>query len=383
MDAVSWILTLSILAGQLIKIPVGTHGGATLLDLAVITSCLLGLWRLKFRILKPPTFVFGGIFFILAAILSLALTPLSLDPLQTLTSFSYTIRFSVIVLLGWLIYSGTFPTLLKNIPQVLIFSGLGLAILGIWQFIFVPDLRFLTTWGWDPHYFRAASTFFDPNFLGAYMVLTLLLLFAHPRGGLNRHLGILWPALVYLALLFTFSRGSYLAFLTAFGTLSVLKRSARLGLVTILLFGGLILGFTTYQRLVAQPRGIDRTQSAEFRLTTWQQGLKLFQTHPILGVGFNTYRYALKQYNLGDEQFLKSHGASTNDSSLLFVAATTGIVGLVSYLFFLITLIKKSRKPILIAGITGLIIHSFFANSLFYPPILIWIILSKVSDITT
>lgn len=371
------ILALSIIVGQLIKIPVGTHGGMVLLDATTGVLCLVGLFQIKGHLKKPPEFIITALFFILIALFSLIATPLYLTTAEYLTSFFYTIRFFLYIFLGWLILSGafTFISLKQNIHHVLLFSGVGLAILGLLQFIFLPDLQFLSRNGWDPHYFRTVSTFLDPNFLGSYLVLTLTLIVAHPKGVLNRHFGIL-TVLVYLALLTTFSRGAYLAFLTAFGTLSILNKSAKLGFATILLFAGLILGFSTYQRLVAQPRGIDRTQSAEFRLDTWQQGLKLFQTHPVLGVGFNTYRYALRQYDLADEKFLSSRGASSNDSSLLYVASTTGGVGLVSYLLFLSSLLRIGpQNPILLSGLLGLTIQSFFANTLFYPPLFLWIIL--------
>ena len=362
------------MAGQLIKIPIGIGGGATLLDVAVIACCVVGLAKLRFKLKKPPLFVKAALLFILVALLSLILTPLNLEPIQYFTSLSYTLRFSLYILLGWLIFSGAFPSIRKQIPQLLLFSGAGLAIAGLLQFIFLPDLMFLQKYGWDPHYFRAASTFLDPNFLGSYLVLTLLLLthttFPHSK----------FPFIItYLALLTTFSRGAYLAFLVSFLYLSVLQKSVRLGVITLLLFGVLLLGFTTYQKLVAQPRGIDRSQSAEFRLGTWQQGWKLFSQHPILGIGFNSYKFALREYNLGDEEFLKSHGASTNDSSFLYVAATTGTIGIITYILFLGSFFYI-RNYLLTAGLIGLISQSFFANTLFFPPLLIWIILLSTTQ---
>lgn len=361
------LLTLSIICGQLIKLPIGTHGGLTLLDAAVIILCFFGLLRIRVKLSKPPLWIKASFGFILIALLSLILTPLSLTQIEYFTSISYTIRFSLYILFGWLVYSGALPNLKKNIKNILLTSGVVLAALGLLQFIFLPDLSFLEKFGWDPHYFRAASTFLDPNFLGSFLMLTLLLV-------KNKY----FFTLVFIALMLTFSRGAYLAFLTSFLSLSFLNRSLPLGIVTIILFLGLILGFSTYERLVAQPRNIDRAQSAQFRLETWQQGFKLFQMHPVLGVGFNTYRYALKQYNLGDDEFLKSHGASTNDSSFIYVAATTGIIGFVSYVFFLGVIFVAGVKLnyILSAGLVGLLAQSFFANTLFYPPLILWVILA-------
>lgn len=370
----SLILTLAIISGQLIKLPLSGHSGITLLDTTVLLLCVFGLFRLRFKLKKPPLALTGGLIFIFVAILSLILTPLSLTLPQFISSFLYTIRFSAYILLGWEIYSGAYPLLKNKIHQVLIFSGLSLAILGLLQFIFIPDLRFLSSQGWDPHYYRTASTFLDPNFFGGYMTLTLILL--SQKITITNRRNILFFSIVYLALLTTFSRGSYLAFLLSFATLSFLNRSAKLAIITIVLFSGLLLSFYNYQIDIAQPRGIDRARSAEMRLSTWQQGGTIFQNHLLLGVGFNAYRYALEQYNLGDKNFLSSRGSSTNDSSLLFVAATTGIIGLFVFLLFLLPLIFNNKyNHILAAGIAGLIIQSFFANTLFYPFNLIWIIL--------
>lgn len=383
MDIYSWILTLAIVAGQLIRLPIGNQGGITLLDMVVILLCLFGLIKLKFKLKRPPLFIGSAFVFIFIAILSLVLTPLHLTSSEFLISFFYTVRFTLYIFLGWLIVSGAFP-ILQNIPKMFVFSGLSLAVLGLIQFIFLPDLRFLTTSGWDPHYFRTVSTFLDPNFIGAFFVLTFILFLSLREGSLRpTWQSILIFATIYLALLTTFSRSSYLMFLISGLTLSFLKKSKSLGLTFLALFAILLSGFQIYSNLVAKPRNIDREQSASARLNTWQQGLYLVQKFPILGVGFNAYRYGVKEYNIGNAEFLKSHGSSSNDSSLLFVASTTGILGLIAYSYLIWTLFKESSKEknyILIAGLGGLLIHSFFANSLFFPPILTWILLISAAS---
>lgn len=387
MDIYSWILALAVTSGQLIRLPIFAQGTVTMLDIAVAALCLLGLIKLKFKLTKPPLFLKSATIFISIAILSLILTPLRLRPEETLISFFYTVRFTMYILLCWLIFSDAFPALRNNIPRMLIFSGLGLAALGLLQFIFLPDLRFLTAGGWDPHYFRTVSTFLDPNFAGAFFVLTLLLLvfgsYLRGRNSLTPRVFYVLFAIVYLALLTTFSRSSYGMFLVSFTILAVLRKSWRLQTITILLTLSLMLGFFIYTKAVSQPRNINRTQSAGFRLNTWQQGFILFQKSPILGIGYNGYRYGLKKYGLGDAEFLKSHGSSGNDSSLLFVASTTGVVGLIVYICFLCSLVCFNHlqyRNILLPAISGLIVHSFFANSLFYPPILAWILLISITS---
>ncbi len=361
-----WILTLSIIAGQLIKIPLGS-GGLSLLDLTIIIACLTGLYQIKFKLKNPPIFLKAAGVFVFIGTVSLFFSPLHLTAAQMLSSFFYTIRFSLYILFGWLLSSGAFPYLRNNIGKVLINSGVGLAILGLLQFIFLPDLRFLTPFGWDPHYFRTVSTFLDPNFAGAYFVLTLLLLRTRQK----------WMLVIFLALLTTFSRSSYLMFLISGSTLAFLEKSKTLFLKILIAFIILMAGFWVYTQLISKPHNIDRDQSASYRLDTWQQGFNLFQKSPFLGIGYNAYRFGIEKYQLGPEQFIQSHGSSSNDSSLLFVLTTTGIVGLISYLYFLFCLVKSDWKNNLIitSAIAGLLIHSFFADSLFYPPILAWIIL--------
>lgn len=375
------ILAFALASGQLIRVPV-LNGGITILDITIALFCLWGLLKTKFRLRKPPAQVGAALIFISLATASLIFTPIHLKFNEYVVSFLYTIRFLTYIIFAWLTTQGAFGNFNQSLIKTLSLSGISFALLGLLQFIFFPNLEFLSSLGWDPHYLRTVSTFFDPNFAGAFLVLTLLLLVSLR----DRNLRVTWQAwcffiLVYIALLTTFSRSSYAMFLASGLVLSVLKKSIKLILVTLILFAILLSGFIIYTQIIAVPRNINRAASASFRFNTWQQGLTLFQKAPILGIGFNTYRYGIKEYHLGDAEFIASHGSSSNDSSLLFVASTTGILGLAAYLYFLWTLLKSFREKnfILTAGLAGLMIHSLFANSLFFSPILLWIMIVSVA----
>lgn len=375
-NLLSLIITLAIIAGQLIKFtPIAwlSSGGLSLLDITIYLLCLYGLIRSGLHFKKAQIYIKSAIIFIIICALSLILSPIKISPGGFLVSLYYLVRFSAFILFAYLLYSEAFKEFTKSISRILKDSGVALAILGLLQFIFIPDLTFMARWGWDPHYFRTVSTFLDPNFVGAFFVLTLILL----TNEKTTKMRMFFLIAVYIALLTTFSRSSFLMFFVSGLTLSLFEKSKKVAIITILFFLILLLGFQIYTQVISKPRNIDREKSASFRLNTWQQGWQVFISHPILGVGFNAYRYAISQYNLGDRQFLESRGSSSNDSSLLFVMATTGIVGLISYLFFLFTLIKKAwrKNTSLVSGLAGLLIHSFFANSLFFPPILLWILL--------
>lgn len=378
------LLLLALLSGQIVKFPQGAQGGITLLDLVIIGLDFVALIALKAKLKSPPLWMKAASVFIIICVTSLILTPLHLNTTQYLTSLAYTLRFFAYLLFGWTIYSGAFPSLYKDAERVLLFSAAGIAGLGLLQLIFLPNLSFLAEWGWDPHYFRTVSTLLDPNFTGAYLALTLVLLTQANLAFLKKNLKRVLFFIVYLALMTTFSRSAAILFLVSFLLLSLLNKSVKLLVLTVILSLGFLLSFSLYYHTIAQPRNIDRQQSAEYRVNSWQQGWQLFTASPILGVGFNSYRFALEQYGLGTESLLQSRGSSANDSSLLFVLATTGIIGFISYLAFLFFIGYQALKThlagnkwgrTLLAGLIGLLASSFFINSLFYPFLLIWITL--------
>lgn len=379
----NWILIFAISAGQLVKFPSNNTSGATLLDLTIVALSLFGI--LKFKSFKKiPELFLSATIFIVICILSLIFTPLHLVKQEYLQSFVYTIRFFSYMFVGFLIYSEIIKI---NLEKVILVSTLVISSLGVGQLIFFPDLKDLSTLGWDPHFFRTVSSFLDPNFLGAFFILPLLVLMTKQNSKKEK---ILFFTLIFATLLTTFSRSSYLMFLFSGLTLSFLKRSIKLFVTTILLFVVLLIGFQVYTILVSKPRNIDRGYSANARLSTWQQGINIFQHAPIMGVGFNAYRYSLREYNLSGNDFTNTRGASSNDASLLNILATTGVIGFFSFVYFLFVFLKlglnyseKHFGFIACAFIFGLLVHSFFNNSLFYPPILFLIMLfaAKISPV--
>lgn len=374
MNYLYYLLLPALIAGQLIKFPNSTQGGLTLLDILVVVLNIVGLSILKLKLKKPPLWVIAAATFTFFALTSLVFTPLKLSVSEYGISFSYLLRFMSYILLGWIVYSNGFPKL-KGTAPIIAYSGLSLSILGFLQLVIFPDLSALSLNGWDPHYLRMTSTLLDPNFLGGFLTLAFLSILAAPTLSKYRKIFL---SLIYLAIIFTFSRSAYFAFAVSLSTLSLLQKSPKMLLATALLVGGLGLGYLGYQRFIAQPRHIDRQQSAQFRMDSWQIGWRMFSSSPLTGIGFNAYRYALTEYRLAPASFTQSRGASANDSSLLFVLADAGTVGLAAYLFFLGSLFRQNK--LLASGLTGILIQSFFINSLFYPWMLIWIVLTAVKS---
>lgn len=387
----SWLIILGLISGQIIKIPPGTEGGATILDLTVLGLDLSGLIILKFKLKKPPLWIKTLLIFTVIAVISLVLTPLNLSLSEYGISFGYTLRLGAYVLLGWIIYSGAYKQLKENVDLTLIISGIILATLGLLQLIFVPTLIPWTEYGWDPHYYRVFSTLLDPNFAGGFFVLTLILLINRLTKNPSKVL-IIGSLITAVAAIATFSRSVGLMLGTCLLVLAIFSNSKALRIAITIIIIIFIASFTVYSFTASHA---DRWKSASYRLISWQQGINIVEKSPFLGIGFNSYRYALRQFHLAEDNYIQgARSASGSDSSLIFVAATTGIVGLGAYLAFIFILLKQSWQSfqkgqqlglVLLAGLSGLLIHSVFINSLFYPWFLIWIILigTKLSSHST
>jgi hypothetical protein len=251
-----------------------------------------------------------------------------------------------------------------SLKKLLFAMGFAVTVTGLGQYLIFPDIRALAAAEWDPHYYRVVGTLLDPGFIGAVLCGFLLLLI-YFRDKFTRLKFWTMTTVVYLSFALTYSRSSYLAFIAGMLVYSILKKSARPVIVSALVLSATLLA------LPRSPDGegvkLERTSSIRARIINWQHSISIFAQNPVLGTGFNTYRYAQKQAGfLDDDKWIKSHSGAGADSSLLFVAATTGIVGLFFYLGFVRQLWGTSDDffPVLTSAI---LVHSLFLNTLFYP----------------
>lgn len=247
------------------------------------------------------------------------------------------------------------------------------AIFGWVQYFFFTDMRPLIEYGWDDHLYRLVGTHLDPGFTGIILVMGLILLLLRSFEKREKKWGVLiFFFLVTIA--FTYSRASYLALASALGVIFILKRKARV-LLTIL-FGFLLL-ISLLPRPSSEGVQLERTKSISARLESYKDGLDIFRTSPLFGVGYNNI--CLAKRKLLDKGDFSSHSCSGFDSSLLIILASTGIVGLtvfVSELEKIRNLISRDfyGNTLIVSGI-AVITHSLFVNSLIYPWVLSWLMI--------
>lgn len=402
-----YLVLLTLPLGQFSKIPLptGLPDVNLYLNDILLPILILGWLVYKLGVQKsvklPPLWGWLAAFTAVAAISLLnGLRWVSVS--QWLVGSFYLIRWVEYAFLYWVAWdllqeAGNKKQEARNMINLLIYGTAAFAILGLMQFVFFPDFSKYVAHGWDPHYYRVLSTFFDPNFAGIFLVMGFLLITGvflqttksrddkSDRGNKGRVILGGLAALVLLAIILTFSRSAYLALATGVFIIGFL-RSRRL-LVIFLILGNLSILFIP--RVQTRVQGILQPDvTARLRIEDWLKTAKIVQDNWLLGVGFNTFRYAQERYGFfrGERGVPQpsGHAGAGADSSFLFLWATTGILGLLGYLgmlgnFWLQAYRREGTIPlVLTAIIPAWVVHAQFVNSLFYPWIMefVWILLA-------
>jgi O-antigen ligase len=280
--------------------------------------------------------------------------------------------------------------------QRIVGVGVILTLLGYVQLAVMPDFSQMVQYGWDPHQGRMLSTWFDPNFLGGFLGMSLLsglgLLFDKISLDKNFwqkkifYIYLVSVGVIFSGLILTYSRSALLAFLVGFLVLAFLR--AKKALIVAIIIGALVFAFSPrLQERVIGAFQVDVT--ASLRIQNWLETLDDIEKNPWLGVGYNTLKYRTI-----NPQSLNS--SSGRDSSLLLVWLTTGLVGAILYIGWWVSngvvfidkmLIKKKAlksrhnsekilfSAIGLAVIVQILTHSMFVNSLFFVHILVFILL--------
>ena len=299
--------------------------------------------------------------------------------------------FSVAYLARWLAYFGIYLICInhlrrEDVPAVwrtLEGAVLVFAAFGIFQSLFLPGFAQMVYPSseayidWDVQGHRLVSSFLDPNFAGAFIVIALLVLIARLSfGAATAYWKIL---LLFAALLLTVSRSSVLAFLVGAMVIVAARGLSRrllrfVGVLTLLLvpFIPLLVDYA----ISFNKFSIDG--SAMLRVVSWLRAIEIFADNFILGVGFNTYGFVQSAYG-----YTAGGMASfTLDGGLLFIAVMTGVVGVTLYSTMLAWIILRCRqvwtdlsapaedRALCVgtaAATVALVVHSIFLNSLLLP----------------
>ncbi len=333
-----WLLISLILSlgfGQLLRleylgVPIYLH------DILVVLILLS--WFLQGQALQVRQFNLRGLALLGAGLTLGWISALLHYPFtQLLVPFLYTLRL--------LAYLALYLVLKKSkllIPSFyFLLAGLTTLLIGLVQYIALPDMRVFQYLGWDDHLNRLTLPHFDPTFTS--VMLGLFLLSLSPK---------LWyfSVLTFISILLTYSRSVWLSLI--FTGLMFIKNKK------ILLISGVLVLMSLFAlpQKFGEGNNLLRTYSISSRLSTDVNIIKNTGWNLVIGQGMNTFP------------------RNSINNSYLYLLATTGVIGLTGWVMFMISLYQKSlHKPMLIF----FFIASLFNNVMFYPFALLWVLLTE------
>jgi len=225
---------------------------------------------------------------------------------------------------------------------------------------------------WSGSLMRIGGTIGVPNVAGAYLSILLacaaVVLFTSVDG-VRRWLAMSALGFGGVALIFTFSRGAWIALLVAVFVICFsvwFRRGLSLkGPLALLVVGALL--YMPFHSLISERILGDDKGSAEVRIPLMKLAYRMIADNPVLGVGANNFSVAMDRYLTPEFR----HGwRFTVHNKYLLVLAETGIGGLLAYVAFLLGTLRtgwrcwKLQDPLLsalalgfAAGIAGHMVH--------------------------
>ncbi|WP_041313254.1 O-antigen ligase family protein [Heliomicrobium modesticaldum] len=343
--------------------------------LASLAAALIGQWVTKrdFRWRIHPTF------FALTAFISLLLFLFLIDSTYPRLSVPLDgLRVIVQHMLWFYIAVQLVKTPRQAALLLILFTLVGTAIaaFGVYQFIVkapMPEnwvdqaeLGSITT--------RAFSIVGSPNILGSLLVLTtpIALGLAYRGKTIQRLFYLACAALMGASMLFSFSRGAWLAIAAAIILFGILQDRR---LIALLIIGAILLP-------IASPAAADRVSyllSPEYfkksaqdgRLERWDLALEKVAQRPLTGIGLGRYGGAAAENN---KEYLP-HRTLYTDNYYMKTAAETGLLGLFAFIALMVSVLRTAfgtaihspppRRALAIGvacGLFGVVLHNAVEN---------------------
>lgn len=380
----------TLILGQLVRLPAFGSEGAILPNDVIIPAFLAGwllrgLWRQRLTIPRSPLIWPTATLAVVLAVtfvLGVSQVPfLTTD--EIMKSSLYLLRWAEYALLLLVIADVVVTeSQARRTIGVLAAAAVVVSLLGFVQYRLFPDFRFMVPQGWDPHIGRLLSTWFDPNFLAGFLSFILCVVAGIASLRPPHQAKILWSAvaILFAAIVLTFSRSGYAAFLAGTFVLAFL-RSRRMWLLLCVVAVAVVMFVPRVQERIQGAFDLDAT--AKLRIVSWENAFTVIRDFPVTGIGYNTYRYV--QVNYGFQEDAAEHSAGGSDSSLLTFLVTAGPAGLAAELWWLWamstmawTAYRRGASRYVrglgvgaLAGLVSVVVHSFFINSLLLPHMLL------------
>lgn len=190
---------------------------------------------------------------------------------------------------------------------------------------------------------RIASTLYNPNAFGAYLILIIfpvIMLGVYEKNKKKKMMYILLSILILTNILMTYSRNALLGFVLGSIVLVIIYSYK---LIYALGGFGIIIFFipSVFQRI----KSVTNMAGNTLRIKLWKTALMMIKEHPILGVGNGNYVARYNEY-IGKYKELRyySYRNFPTHNSYLKVQSELGIIGIISFLGVVITALLRIRK---------------------------------------
>lgn len=249
-----------------------------------------------------------------------------------------------------------------KIIYLIICLGIFISLTGIFQyFYFNGDMP--NSWVDTSVYninFRAYSTFFNPNILAVFLILTILtalVRFESNKTHRNKALAFLCSLLSTICLLLTYSRNGWLSLCISLIAISLLNskyiKYVILYPIVFLLFD--FLG--DVGRLF--PQNMLADSSIEYRIRIWVSTIKIIKDNLILGIGSGTIWEQIPLYS----NELKAYISHVHNIYLQRLV-DTGITGLFLFLWFIRYVWNRIKEDIIDNKDISVVSFGFFTSLL-------------------
>ena len=233
-------------------------------------------------------------------------------------------------------------------------------------------------------YFRVNSLFFDPNIYGRFLALVMIGVTAVVLWTRARRVGLGGAAVLavlWAALLVTYSQSSFAALLLGLAVLGALRWSVRgalaLGLAAVAVGAVVVVAAPGLVRAqVGDSKSADAATSGRYDLL--RGGVRLAIDKPVLGQGSGAFAVEYRRR----EQASGGRAVSASHTIPVTVAAEQGVLGLAVYLALLgvalVTLLRGAsgsvRRAAVAAAFCGLVLHTYLYAAFLEDP-LTWVLL--------
>lgn len=348
----------------------GQQVNVYLYEFVFLISLLPLVFKYKITPLKEGFKRYKELFIFIALLfLSYSLGFYSFSLNQNVVAFFYLFRlvlyFFGFFYLAWAVEENS--KFSKKIIQGMLFFIILTLILSLIQYFFYPDLRNLFYLGWDPHLYRTFGLYLDTSIAAAiYGIVLLFTVINFKKIRLSAYIKYALILAYSIMGLLTYSRGFYLAILL---TLSVYLFSKKKYLYILLLTIIFSAALVALPKKFGEGVNLRRTFSIDSRLQEDRVAFSIWQSKPLLGIGYNRIRYEKERLGFLDKKNEDiTHSGASFPSSFLIIMAAGGIIGLIAFIFVLIKLAKISELSKFIVIFTA--IFSLTDNVLLHPFIL-------------